>query len=192
MTPQLPNTDIPDIEWIFGYGSLMWRPGFYHLEQHPARLHGYHRAACIYPRHHRGTDTVPGLVLGLDKGGHCDGVAFRIDISQRAQIIDYLHERELIGYAYTPLTAPIELPHAKVHAYTLIADPDHPHYAGDLEIEAAAAIIMRAQGQSGLNRDYLISTVEKLADDGVAEWALTELLKKVRVLTGELDQGGGI
>ena len=167
-------------------------PGFYHLEQHPARLHGYHRAACIYSRHHRGTDTVPGLVLGLDKGGHCDGVAFRIDVNQRAQIIDYLHKRELIGYAYTPLTTPVDLPHTKVHAYTFIADPNHPHYAGDLGIEAAAAIIMRAQGQSGLNRDYLISTVEKLADDGVAEQALTELLKKVRVLTGELDQGGGI
>ena len=184
--------DIPDIEWIFGYGSLMWRPGFYHLEQHPARLHGYHRAACIYSRHHRGTDTVPGLVLGLDTGEYCDGIAFKIDIKHRMQIIDYLHQRELIGYAYTPLTTPVTLPHAEVSAYTFVADPAHPHYAGNLGTEAAAAIIMRAQGSSGLNRDYLISTVEKLAQDGVAEPELTELLTKVRVLTGELDQGGGI
>ena len=104
----------PEPFWVFGYGSLMWRPGFYHLEQHPARLHGYHRAACIYSRHHRGTDTVPGLVLGLDTGGYCDGIAFKIDIKHRMQIIDYLHQRELIGYAYTPLTTPVTLRHAEV------------------------------------------------------------------------------
>ncbi len=188
----VPSEDLPDIEWIFGYGSLMWRPGFYHLEQHPARLQGFHRAACIYSRHHRGTDAVPGLVLGLDRGGYCDGVAFKIDIKDRPQVIEYLHERELIGYAYTPLIAPINLPHATVDAYTFVADPTHPHYAGTLDIETAASIIMRAQGISGLNRDYLISTVEKLGREGVAEPELTQLLDKVRTLTGELDRGGGI
>lgn len=184
--------EVPDIEWIFGYGSLMWRPGFFHLEQHPARLHGYHRAACIYSRHHRGTDDVPGLVLGLDKGGYCDGIAFKIDIKHRTQVIEYLHERELIGYAYTPLTTDVELPHMTVPAYTFVADPTHPHYAGSLDTETAASIIMRAQGLSGLNRDYLISTVEKLGQEGVAEPALTALLKKVRLMTGALDQGSGI
>lgn len=184
--------EIPDVEWIFGYGSLMWRPGFRYIEQQPARLDGYHRAPCIYSRHHRGTERVPGLVLGLDKGGFCHGIAFRINISDRPQIIDYLHEREMIGYAYKPACVRIEMSGSAVSAYTFIADPDHHQYAGELGIEKAANVIMRAEGESGLNRDYLMNTVQKLETEGFAEPALLELRHRVMILTGEIDQGGGI
>lgn len=188
----VPDLPVPDVEWVFGYGSLMWRPGFRFLEQQPARLHGFHRAPCIYSHHHRGTPHVPGLVLGLDRGGHCDGVVFRIDINDRVQIIEYLHERELIGYAYTPVTVDVEITGKAVSAYTFVADCTHEQYAGDLGLQRAAETIMRAAGVSGLNRDYLMNTVQKLESEGVAEPALTQLLQRIRALTGELDRGDGI
>lgn len=192
MSSPLSPSEIPDVEWIFGYGSLMWRPGFPFLEQHPARLEGYHRAACIYSRHHRGTAERPGLVLGLDQGGKCDGIAFRFDTNKRTEVIEYLNERELIGYAYKPVVEPIQINGFECKAYTYVADSSHSHYAGDLGIERAAAIILGAVGESGLNRDYLISTVAKLESEGFAEPELIELLNRVKILTGEIDQGGGI
>lgn len=187
-----PDDMLADVEWVFAYGSLMWRPGFDFVEQRPAHLAGYRRRACIYSRHHRGSANRPGLVLGLDRGDSCTGVAFRFDIRFRAEVIDYLDERELIGYAYRPTVLPVDTPHGRVLAYTYVADPAHPGYAGDLPEDDAAEIIMRAAGVSGLNRDYLINTVEKLAACGVAEPELESLLARVRRLTGEIDMGGGI
>lgn len=184
--------DVPDIEWIFGYGSLMWRPGFRFLDQRPAKLEGYHRAPCIYSHHHRGTIDVPGLVLGLDAGGYCLGIAFRIDLKDRPQIVEYLYEREMIGYAYKPACVDILMDGDRVTAFTFIADPDHDQYAGDLGEARSAEIIMRAQGISGLNRDYLMNTVEKLETEGFSEPSLASLRQRVRMLTGEIDQGGGI
>lgn len=182
----------PSFEWVFGYGSLMWRPGFPFLQQEPAKLHGYQRAPCIFSHHHRGTPEHPGLVLGLDEGGSCHGIAFRIDINKRPQIIDYLHERELIGYAYKPALVTITIAESTVEAYTFVADTSHSQYAGKLDIEHAAEIILQAEGLSGLNRDYLINTVTKLDDEGFAEPELRALLDQVRRLTGEIDMGGGI
>lgn len=181
-----------DFEWVFGYGSLMWRPGFPFTEQASAVLQGYHRAPCVYSHHHRGTAETPGLVLGLDKGGACHGVAFRIDIKKRTQIIEYLHERELIGYAYIPALVNIEVNGNEVSAYTFVADSSHPQYAGSLGINEAAGIIMQAQGISGLNRDYLLNTVTKLDSEGFADPELKALLDQVRYLTGEIEIGGGI
>lgn len=182
----------PEFEWVFGYGSLMWRPGFPFIEQTPAQLFGYHRAPCIFSHHHRGTAEQPGLVLGLDKGGTCNGIAFRIDINKRAQIIDYLHERELIGYAYMPAQVSINVAGTDVPAYTFVADTKHSQYAGKLDIGHAAEIILQAEGISGLNRDYLINTVTKLEYEGFAEPELKALLHQVRCLTGGIDMGSGI
>ena len=182
----------PQFEWVFGYGSLMWRPGFPFIEQTPAVLEGYHRAPCIYSHHHRGTPDQPGLVLGLDQGGACHGIAFRIDIKKRIQIIEYLHEREIIGYAYIPALVPIQLNAECVDAYTFVADFNHPQYAGKLDIDHAAEIIIQAEGMSGLNRDYLMNTVTKLDTEGFADPHLKSLLHHVRCLTGEIDMGGGI
>lgn len=170
----------------------MWRPGFEFLGQSTARLNDYHRAPCIYSHHHRGTSAVPGLVLGLDSGGFCDGIAFRININIRSEVIEYLHERELIGYAYKPIILDINIGNSVVPAYTFVADPEHGQYAGDLGLDRSAEVIMKAQGVSGLNRDYLMSTVQKLESEGFAEPTLQKLRQRVRELTGAIDQGGGI
>jgi glutathione-specific gamma-glutamylcyclotransferase len=178
--------------WVFGYGSLMWRPGFPHLESCRALLDGYHRSFCIYSRHWRGTPERPGLVLGLTPGGQCPGVAFRVDAAHRQEVIDYLNERELISYAYLPMLLTVEVAGRQVEAYTFVADMDHHHYAGDLPTAEAAHIIMDAQGRAGLNRDYLINTVRELEAHGFVEPSLHDLLREVERDTGIIDRGSGI
>ena len=184
--------------WIFGYGSLMWRPGFDFLERRGATLIGYHRQFCVYSQHHRGTTEVPGLVLGLDYGGRCHGVAFRVSAEQTPETVSYLSERELVGYAYKPMAVTLDLSAADtevaetVIAYTFVADSEHPHYAGNMPLKNAADIVMRASGLAGLNRDYLIQTVRHLSGSGVAEPDLLALLDRVERMTGEIDMGVGI
>ena len=179
--------------WVFGYGSLMWRPGFVFEDRRPALLRGWHRAFCIYSKHYRGTPERPGLVLGLAHGGSCRGLAFRIAAARRADVVDYLNERELLTYAYTGRTIPVALTDGgRVDAYTFVGDPHHRHYAGDLGIQRAAEIIMEAEGCAGLNRDYLIHTVRELEAHGFADKRLHALLTLVERLTGEIDRGAGI
>ena len=86
--------------WVFGYGSLIWRPGFDYLERIPARLIGEHRALCVYSFDHRGTPEKPGLVLGLDRGGACRGIAFRVPAKQRNTTVQYLRGREQTTNVY--------------------------------------------------------------------------------------------
>lgn len=178
--------------WVFGYGSLMWQPGFTYRCARPARLDGHHRSFCVYSRHHRGTPDAPGLVLGLAPGGFCEGLAFRVDAGDAAAVRSYLDERELVGYAYRARLLPVRVDGEVVDAYAFVADPDHAQYAGDLGIERAAAIIIQAGGCAGLNRDYLINTVRHLERAGIVEPALHALLKRVEYLTGIIEAGGGI
>ena len=196
MTPQTNQhvPDITDVEWVFGYGSLMWNPGFPYISQQNAILKGYHRSFCIYSHHYRGTRERPGLVLGLDEGGSCQGVAFQVDRSDWKQVVDYLNERELIGYAYQPVVIDVELEsdNRAVKTYTFVADPAHPTYAGDLGVEKSAETIMHAIGEGGLNRDYLINSVKQLEMHGYKDPSLHHLLQRVELLTGMIDQGGGI
>lgn len=186
-------TTTHDDFWVFGYGSLMWNPGFTALAAEPAVLEGHHRSFCIYSTHYRGTPQQPGLVLGLAPGGSCPGVAFRVADDEAPLVRDYLRERELCGYAYVEATLPVHLRDGRtVPAYTFVADEAHRRYAGDLGIEASAAIIMEAMGRNGLNRDYLINTVKELEAHGVFEPALHALLEEVWRRTGGLEAGGGI
>lgn len=179
--------------WVFGYGSLMWRPGFEFAEVRPALLRGWHRSFCLYSLHYRGTPAKPGLVLGLDHGGSCRGLAFRVPADQATLAIEYLNERELVGYAYIAKTLPVTLDDGReVPSYTFIADRGHRQYAGRLPLETAAAIIMDAQGCAGLNRDYLINTVRKLETDGFMDKSLHALLVEVERQTGMIDRGAGI
>lgn len=179
--------------WVFGYGSLMWRPGFTAAEIRPAVLKGWHRDFCIYSLHYRGTPAQPGLVLGLDRGGSCQGLAFRVEAKAAKATIAYLNERELAGYAYKPRMLKVQLDDGRqVAAYTFVADGQHPNYAGRLELEKAAAIIMDAEGCAGLNRDYLINTVRQLEKDGFSDQPLHALLVEVERQTGLIDMGAGI
>jgi len=178
---------------VFGYGSLMWRPGFPYLRSAQAVLVGYHRSFCVYSHVWRGTVEKPGLVLGLTPGGSCRGVAFQVAEADRADVIEYLHDRELGTYAYLPLTLPVELAGGdSVPAYCFVADTDHPQYAGDLPQDEAVAIIMEASGKGGLNRDYLINTVKEIDSHGYGEPQLRDLLAEVARRTGIIEQGGGI
>lgn len=179
--------------WVFGYGSLMWRPGFTYAEARPALLKGWHRSFCLYSMHYRGTPEQPGLVLGLDRGGSCKGLAFRVPAAEAQVTVGYLNERELVGYAYRPHWAGVALDDGrKVRAYTFVADRSHRHYAGDLDLERQAAIIMDAAGATGLNRDYLINTVRQLEADGFSDRSLHTLLVEVERQTGLIDMGAGI
>ncbi|MDV7341610.1 gamma-glutamylcyclotransferase [Terasakiella sp. A23] len=181
--------------WVFGYGSLMWRPGFDYIDAQPATLAGFERSFCIYSHYYRGTPSSPGLVLGLDpkSDASCRGVAFQVADENRDTVIAYLTERELCGYAYKAETHPLTLDcETQVDAYTFVADPDHALYAGDLGLDKAASLIMEAEGNAGLNRDYLINSVRELEAHGYEDQPLHDLLKKVEYLTGIIEAGAGI
>lgn len=180
--------------WIFGYGSLMWNPGFEWKAAEIATLIGYQRSFCIFSHYHRGTPDCPGLVLGLDpkEKAICQGIAYEVDETQEQEVLAYLHEREMCGYAYTMCDVTLEVPQGRVCAFTFVADPDHAQYAGELAIQEAAQMVMKAKGAAGLNRDYLINTVRKLETMGIVEAGLHALLREVEVLTGLIDQGSGI
>ena len=131
--------------WIFAYGSLMWRPGFDYQERQTARLHGFHRALCIYSHIYRGTPERPGLVMGLDRGGSCHGVAFRVSVESAPATLEYLRARELITNAYTERRLPVRLPSGRmVRALAYVAERGHTQYAGRLSPEALLTLYARA------------------------------------------------
>ncbi|GHD19988.1 gamma-glutamylcyclotransferase [Tianweitania populi] len=149
--------------WVFGYGSLIWRPGFAHVETRRARLHGFRRSLCVLSTGHRGTRERKGLVLGLDRGGSCIGLAFRVPGALRDEVIAYLRERELVTHVYRERILTVTLSDGyRVSALTYVVDREHPHYAGTLEAREAAAIVSGAKGYSGPNEDYVLNTVEHL------------------------------
>lgn len=172
--------------WVFGYGSLIWHPGFPVAERQVARLTGWHRSFCMRSIHHRGTVTAPGLVLALDAadGASCDGVAFRVEPGAEAETLAALRERELISSAYLERTLPVTLSGGgQVQALAYVIDPDHVQYCGGLALEEQAQIIAQATGGRGANRDYLFSTASHLADLGIADADLEWLAARVRALT---------
>lgn len=175
--------------WVFGYGSLLWHPGFAHVETRLARLPGYHRSFCMWSIHHRGTPENPGLVLALDAapGAFCDGLAFRVPPAARDETLAYLRERELISSAYLEKLLPLDLDDGRrVEAVAYVIDPDHVQYCGGLSFAEQARIIAHAVGGRGPNPDYLFNTAEHLAQLGIEDGELTRLAHDVRViLSGE-------
>ena len=175
--------------WVFGYGSLIWHPGFPVAERQVARLAGWHRSFCMRSIHHRGTVADPGLVLALDRatGAHCDGVAFRVEPGAEDATIDALRERELISSAYLEAWLEVGLPGGgAVSALTYVIDPDHVQYCGGLPLEEQAQIIARSEGGRGPNRDYLYATAEHLAELGIADADLDWLAARVRQIAGPI------
>lgn len=166
--------------WVFGYGSLMWRPGFTFQESHRARLHGYHRHLCVYSPTYRGTPDRPGLVMGLDRGGACVGVAFRVTPADRERVISYLDERELDTDTYRRVTVKLRLSEADVLAETYVVRRADQGYAGRLSDAQIVALIRQGHGSSGPCIDYVANTVGMLQEMGIADKRLERLLAKVR------------
>jgi glutathione-specific gamma-glutamylcyclotransferase len=177
--------------WVFGYGSLMWRPGFAYLERIPARLIGLHRALCVFSFVHRGTPERPGLVLGLDRGGMCRGIAFRVAAEARIETIEYLRAREQVTSVYVETLRQIELEdkvRRRVRALCYIVDRSHVQYAGRLTLAESLHHVRQGHGKSGPNRDYVIETVRALEALGYREGELHLLAER---LGGHTTSGAG-
>lgn len=176
---------MPDELWVFGYGSLIWNPGFAVANQQIARLHDWQRSFCMYSIHHRGSVDCPGLVLALDHapGGHCDGVAFLVEPGAEPATITALRDRELISSAYVERYLPVDLADGRqVRALAFVIDPDHAQYCRGMALDVQARIIADAVGGRGSNRDYLFATVDHLTALGIADAELTALNRLVRAL----------
>jgi cation transport protein ChaC len=167
--------------WVFGYGSLMWDPGFRHAEVHPALLYGYHRRFCVYSYRYRGTPECPGLVLGLDHGGACRGMAYRVTRRHAKEALLYLWERELRGGGYHMKTVRLRLPGRRaISAYTFVVDHRHKDYAGELSLRQTAKYIVQGSGDRGPCSHYLENTVEHLEELGLVDGPLHRLAEIVR------------
>jgi glutathione-specific gamma-glutamylcyclotransferase len=169
--------------WVFGYGSLIWRPGFPFEERRRARLNGRHRAFCIYSVHHRGTYERPGLVLGLAAGGSVVGAAYRVAEADWPETYAYLVEREQPTETYVERRVHVALEDGrKAEALSFLSDRSHPQWAGALPLETQAALIAGAAGLSGRNIDYLRDLVGHLREVGVHDHFMERLLERVEAL----------
>ena len=171
--------------WVFGYGSLIWNPGFPVAERQVARLFGWHRSFCMLSIHHRGTEARPGLVLALDaaEGAHCDGVAFAVAPGAEDETLAALRERELISSAYFETVQSVRLRDGRgTRAVTYVIDPGHIQYCGGQPLEEQARRIADAEGGRGPNCEYLYNTADHLADLGIEDADLRWLSRRVREL----------
>lgn len=172
--------------WVFGYGSLLWNPGFTVAESVVATLPGYARSFCMRSIHHRGTDTEPGLVLALDEQTEaaCEGIALRVEEGAENTTLEYLRERELISSAYVEKNLDIRLTDGRVViAVVYVIDEDHDQYCGGLPLEEQAQIIAQAVGGRGPNTEYLYNTAQHLAQVGLHDPDLQWLHDRVKVIT---------
>ena len=179
--PVLPSGDL----WIFGYGSLMWNPGFEYLEHQPARLFGYHRALCVWSYVHRGTPNHPGMVLGLDQGGSCCGHAFRINSKNKQRVTEYLYAREMPTTIYQAKLLPIRIGKSKdsTHALSFIVNQGHEQYAGKISPQYAAKQIHHAEGISGSSQAYLFNTLDHLEQLGIIDQHLQDIADQLKRLS---------
>jgi cation transport protein ChaC len=169
--------------WVFGYGSLMWNPGFDFVERVSARLIGLHRALCVYSFVHRGTPERPGLVLGLDRGGMCRGIAFRVPAALHQKTVEYLRAREQVTTVYLETMRRIELEEEarrQVRALCFIVDRSHVQYAGRLTLAECVHHVRQGHGRSGANRDYVLETVQALEALGYRESALHLIAERLK------------
>jgi cation transport protein ChaC len=173
--------------WIFGYGSLMWNPGFDPVERRLARLKDYARTFCMWSIHHRGTPEEPGLVLALDEhpGAGCEGLAFRVAPEQADETMTYLRERELVSSAYLERIVTLRLEDGReVRSVAYVVDRNHVQYCGGLGLEEQARVIARSTGGRGPNDEYLYNTAGHLAALGIADEELSWLARRVAALKG--------
>lgn len=175
--------------WVFGYGSLIWRPGFPHLEMRGGLLRGYHRRFCIYSYCYRGTPEAPGLVLGLARGGSCRGVVFRVRACEGETVMNYLHEREMVFGVYDPRWVKVDTSQGRVCAASYVVDTTHPQYTGHLSQEEMACLVIQGRGSGGTCLEYLRNTVTHLEALGMHDRALKSLLSRIEE-RDEADRAG--
>jgi len=171
--------------WVFGYGSLLWDPGFTPVRRVRARLHDYHRSFCMLSIHHRGSEEEPGLVLALDaqEGGQCTGVAFEVADAEERAVLAMLRERELISSAYYEDTVDLMTDDGEaIRALAYIINRDHRQYV-QFDLETQAHMIARAVGGRGPNPDYLYNTAAHLTEMGIRDADMDWLVTRVRDLT---------
>ncbi|HEY7232098.1 MAG TPA: gamma-glutamylcyclotransferase [Pseudolabrys sp.] len=169
--------------WVFAYGSLMWRPGFDFLERRNARLVGAHRALCVYSFVHRGTPSKPGLVFGLDRGGNCRGIAYRVAAHNRTKTIDYLRGREQVTRVYRETWRRVWLdddPQQSVHALCYVVDRGHRQYAGPLDLQQQLHFARQGHGRSGACRDYVLAAMKELQALGIRDLELQRLAEQLK------------
>jgi glutathione-specific gamma-glutamylcyclotransferase len=169
--------------WVFGYGSLIWRPGFAFAERRAARLPGYRRRFCMTSIHYRGTPERPGLVLALDacEASECHGLAYRVAAGEAEAVYAYLRERELVSYAYDERHLEVALDDGRrVEALAYVTNTGHPQYCGHLSLEEQAAVIAAAVGPMGPNHEYLLATEASLIALGLEDPDLRALAALVR------------
>ncbi|MBU1174767.1 MAG: gamma-glutamylcyclotransferase [Alphaproteobacteria bacterium] len=170
--------DTPPVSFVFGYGSLIWRPGFVHGGAEPALLRGAHRCLCVFSHRYRGTSERPGLVFGLAHGGSCRGMAFRIPSSDWEEVRAYLWDREMVTGVYRPSVRLVELSGGRsVEALVFLADPAHAQYAGQLDLDAQVRFIRQGHGQMGTNADYVLNTARHLEDLGIPDHKLQRVCR---------------
>jgi glutathione-specific gamma-glutamylcyclotransferase len=166
--------------WIFAYGSLMWDPGFVYAEAQPALLKGYHRSFCVYSHRHRGTPERPGVVLGLDRGGACKGIAYRVPAADVAAALNYLWDREMARGTYRLKEVLVEIAGGKVKARAFAVDRHQAGYAGRLSLEMTARLILQGICGRGSCRQYLENTVCELRKLGLVDGPLHRLEQIVK------------
>ena len=174
-----PPHDGRDV-WIFAYGSLMWDPGFRFEEARPALLRGYHRAFCLYSHRYRGTPDKPGLVLGLDAGGACRGIAYRVAARNAKRVLSYLWEREMPMQVYACRRLKVNLAGRAVTACAFVVRREHPQYAPHLSLARTAELVCQGHGARGACRTYLENTVRHLDQLGIPDRRLHAILRRVK------------
>ena len=173
--------------WVFAYGSLIWNPQMFVAEHRPARVHGYRRAFCMWSPYSRGTPERPGLMLALDQGGCCTGLAYRIEASKVEEETEVLWAREMFSGIYEPRWVRVRTESGQVDAVTFVANRASHFYAGALDHEAQAVVLARAVGQTGPNIDYLRFLVQSLDERGLTCTFVEALHRRVQEVDGTVD-----
>lgn len=168
--------------WIFAYGSLMWNPEFAFDEARRGLLYGYHRRFCLYSRDYRGTPERPGLVLGLDQGGSCHGIVYRLSAVRTAEALDRIWAREMTGLVYTMREVAVRTPEGPVTAHACVVRRESPDYSGRLPLDKVALLLATAVGGRGSGRDYLTSTLRHLDALGISDRLLHKIARRIAAM----------
>jgi glutathione-specific gamma-glutamylcyclotransferase len=172
--------------WVFAYGSLMWNPALDFAEAQPCKVEGWRRSFCFWTPLGRGTPELPGLMLALEGGGSCEGIAYRLAPELVRSELAILWNREMLAGVYQARWVPTKLRDGRtVTAVTFVVDTAHCHYCGDLPMERAAHHIAFAEGRRGACRDYLINTAEHARALGIHDPYIEELMQRVARLRSE-------